>query len=414
MTMPLRTHLLPLLGLITCTAAPAGTRRAPVRPGVEVLLSDSVHLITGKRLALLTNHTGVDRAGRRDVDVLLAAHARLTVLFSPEHGFRGLEDRPGLPDAVDSATGLPIYSLYNDSRSYRALDSVDVLLIDLQDIGARYYTYPPTAVLLLREAARRGKPVIALDRPDPVGGDAVQGNVRAVPEPLDSGGLDFLPLPMRHGLTLGELLRLANDVYGIHADLTVVPAQGWVRSAYYDATGLPWVKPSPNMPDLESATHYPGTCLFEATNLSVGRGTAFAFQVIGAPWIDAAAVIGKLREAGSGMRDGMAGVEVTAVEFTPRGPTDGKYDGVALHGVRLRVTDRQTYDPTKLAVVLLTTLRALYPDSLTIRAGRFDQLAAGPALRAAIVSGREPQMIWSDWDSGLSRFRQTRAKYLLY
>src|SRR5207245_27324 len=184
--------------------------------------------------------------------------------------FRGLEDRPGLPDGRDSAPGLPSSSLSGGSRlaARTALDSIDVLLVDLQDVGARYYTYPATAASLMRDAARKGKRVIVLDRPDPIGGMLVQGNVRPAIGDPDSDFVGFLPVPMRHGMTLGELERMANELLGLHADLVVVPADGWRRDAYYDATGMPWVKPSPNMPSLESAIHYPGTCLFEGTNLS--------------------------------------------------------------------------------------------------------------------------------------------------
>ncbi|MGH7699905.1 MAG: exo-beta-N-acetylmuramidase NamZ family protein [Gemmatimonadales bacterium] len=389
---------------------------APVRPGIEVLLADSAHLVRGRRLGLLTNHTGIDRAGRRDVDLLhAAAGVRLTVLFSPEHGFQGIEDRPGLPDAVDPATGLPIYSLYSGARppNLAGLDSLDVLLVDLQDIGARYYTYVSTAVILMREAAARGIPVVALDRPNPVGGVLVQGNVRIEPAPPEVF-VGILPVPMRHGMTLGEMLRLANDAYGVGARLTVVPAAGWRRDAYFDATGLPWVKPSPNMPDLESAIHYPGTCLFEGTNLSVGRGTPRAFQVIGAPWLDPVAVLTSLEGAGSGERPATLGVEATPTEFTPISPTDGKYDGVPLRGVRLRVTDRAGYDPTRLAVALLAAVRAVHGDSLRFRDAGFDRLAAGPGLRTAIMAGRSAEEIWAGWGAALARFRAARAKYLLY
>lgn len=387
---------------------------AQARPGIDVLLADSAHLIRGRRLALLTNHTGIDLAGRRDVDRLTAGGYQLRALFSPEHGFLGTEDRPGLPDAVDSATGLPIYSLYGGSRppDFTALDGVDAVLIDLQDIGARYYTYVSTAVQLMREAARRGKRVVVLDRPNPIGGELAQGNVRAAAAPLDVF-VGTLPVPMRHGLTLGELVRMANDVYTIGADLVVVPAAGWHRAAYFDATGLPWVKPSPNMPDLESALHYAGTCLFEGTNLSVGRGTPVAFQVVGAPWLDTVRVLEHLRGSGFGAR-GAGGVEVVGADFTPRAPTDGKYDAISLHGIRLRVTDRSVYDPTRLAVALLAALRAVHGDSLRFRQAAFDRLAAGPELREAIVAGRAPRAIWASWEAALGAFRATRAKYLLY
>ena len=404
-----------LAWLVVAACTPRGSAPAQVRPGIEVLLADSAHLVRGRRLALLTNHTGIDRAGRRDVDVLRAAGHRVRALFSPEHGFHGTEDREGLPDAVDSASGLPIYSLYPGSRppNYGVLDSVDVVLIDLQDIGGRYYTYVSTAVQLMREAAKRQKRVVVLDRPNPVGGQRQQGNVRK-----DTASLEILvstlPVPMRHGLTLGELVRLADEAYAIRADLVVIPAAGWRRDVLFDATGLLWVKPSPNMPDLESAMHYPGTCLFEGTNLSVGRGTPFAFQVIGAPWLDPRRIIAQLQGAGSEERSALTGVEVTATEFTPRSPTDGKYDGVALRGLRLRVTDRAAYDPTRLAVALLAALRGVQGDSLRVRAAAFDRLAAGPELREGILAGNAPRLIWADWDAALAAFQSRSAKYLLY
>jgi uncharacterized protein YbbC (DUF1343 family) len=402
-----------LMGLaLFALAACSPPAPAQVRPGITVLLADSAHLIKGKRLGLLTNQTGSDSAGRRDVDLLRAGGYRVTALFSPEHGFRGAEDRPGLPDARDSASGLPIYSLYGGKRAARqsALDSVDVLLVDLQDIGARYYTYPASATQLLREVAHRKLRLIVLDRPDPIGGVVVQGNVRAAVGDPDSAFVGFLPVPMRHGLTLGELLRMADDLLGLHADLVIVPAAGWHRADYYDATGLPWIKPSPNMPDLESATHYPGTCLFEGTNLSVGRGTPFAFQVVGAPWLDPAVVLRRLRAHPADL----AGVSVDSIAFAPLHPTDGKYDGVALRGVRLKVTDRATYDPARTGIALLAALRAVHPDSFQFRDESFDRLAAGSALRRALLAGRSATRIAGDWAGSLAQFKRMRAKYLLY
>jgi uncharacterized protein YbbC (DUF1343 family) len=400
-----------------CTA-PA---RAQVRPGIEVLLADSVHLVAGKRLGLLSNHTGIDRQGRRDVDVLLANGQRPTALFSPEHGFRGTEDRPGLPDAVDSATGLPIYSLYGGSRAAAraALDSLDVILIDLQDIGARYYTYIATAVSLMRDATRAGKRVVVLDRPNPIGGREVQGNVHLQVQDPDSALVGFLPVAMRHGMTLGEMARMANDILKLGADLVVVPAAGWKRGMFFDKTGLPWVKPSPNMPDLESAMHYPGLCLFEGTNLSVGRGTSKAFQLIAAPWLlEPQAIINRLLEPSSNWKSAgsspIIGVHVQGVSVVPKGPTDGKYDDVQIMGIRLTVTDRQRYNPTRLAVLLLSAVRAVYPKEFQFKNESFDRLAGGPALREALIAGREPWQIWTAWEGDLARFRAVRAKYLLY
>ena len=408
----MRSHCLSVVIVLAC----AGPAAAQVRPGIEVLLSDSIGLVTGKRVALLTNQTGVDRLGRRDIDLLRGAPGvRLALILSPEHGLEGAADRPGLPDAVDAASGLPIYSLYGGTPlpNIAALDSVDLVLVDLQDIGARYYTYPVTAVLLMAEAARRGKPLLVLDRPNPIGGQAVQGNLSNAAHAIERIG-DALPVTMRHGMTLGELLALANDVQRLHARLIVIPAAGWRRAMYADDTGLPWVRPSPNMPDLESALHYPGTCLFEGTNLSVGRGTGFAYQVVGAPWLDTGAVLLRLRGVGRSAQEGLRGVDVTGVTFTPRAPTDGKYDGVELRGIRLRVTDRRHYDPTRAAVLLLTAIRAAHWDSLRFDAARFDRLAQGSELRRAILATRAPEAAWRAWERGLARFRRDRAKYLLY
>jgi len=376
-------------------------------------LSDSIHLVQGRRLGLLSNHTGVDRAGRRAVDLLIGAGLRVDALFSPEHGFRGVEDRPGLPDAIDSATGLPIYSLYGGSRAAvrSTLDSIDVLLIDLQDVGARYYTYPATAASLLRDAAARGTVVIVLDRPDPLGGLVIQGNTRATVGDPDSEPVGFLPVPMRHGLTMGELERMANDHLGLRAALTVIPVAGWRRGMAFDATGLPWINPSPNMPSLESAFHYPGLCLFEATNLSVGRGTPRAFQLIGAPWLEPAVLLQSVRQDAP---DALTGVAATVDSFTPRAPTDDKYDGVLLRGLRFQVTDRTRYDAPRLAVALLVALGRTHPGRFQLRTAAFDRLAGGPDLRRALAAGRPAAAIWRGWQTPLVAFRRVRAKYLLY
>ncbi len=414
----MRGHDLAVLMVVTWAAAIATPARVPaqVRPGIAVLLADSTRLVRGKRVGLLTNQTGVDQAGRRDVDLLRAAPGvRLVRLFSPEHGFRGTADQPALANAVDSATGIPIYNLYGVAHAAERafLDSLDVVLVDLQDIGARYYTYVGTAVLLMQAAARSGIPVVVLDRPNPLGGDVVQGNVRERSAPAETL-IGFLPVPMRHGMTLGELLRLANDTLHIRARLTVVPVAGWRRAMYFDATGLPWISPSPSMPDLESALHYPGTCLFEGTNLSVGRGTGIPFLMIGAPWLDAPAVLRLLRETGKGKREALNGVALVADTATPHAPSDGKYEGVRLNVIRLRVTDRRIYDPTHAAVALLATIIAVHPDSLTFAAAHFDRLAGGPALRTALLAHRAPSTIWRAWEQPLERFRRARGKYLVY
>jgi uncharacterized protein YbbC (DUF1343 family) len=376
-----------------------------VRPGVDVLLADSAHLVRGKRVGLITNQTGVDASGVGDVERLLAAGVNLVALFSPEHGFRGTLNEAMVGHSADSATGLPIYSLYGEVRAPTAamLRGIDVLMVDLQDIGARTYTYVSTTLLAMAAAGEAGVTVLVLDRPNPIGGELVQGPV------LDSGFASFvgmLPIPLRHGMTSGELALLGRAVLGLDVGVAVVPAAGWRRALWFDATGLPWIRPSPSMPDLESATHYPGLVLFEATNLSIGRGTPIAFQVIAAPWLDAAG----LREAVLTM----PGVAVTDTVIQPVRPADGKYDGMRLPAVRLRVTDRAGYDPVRMAVRLLATLRDRHRDSLAIRAGPLDQRAGSSRLRRDVESGVAADSISRSWEAELAAFRVLRARYLLY
>ena len=392
--------------------APAGARPergapARVRPGIEVVVTDSAHLLRGRRVGLVTNQTGVDSRGESDVEVLRASGVTLVALFSPEHGFRGAAD-PGeaVAFARDSATGLPIYSLYGrtSSPTDSMLDGVDVMVVDLQDVGARYYTYISTAVEVMKAMAGLGRPVVILDRPNPVGG-AVQGAM------LDTAYTTFvgrLPVPMRHGMTMGELARLANDVLGIGAALHVVPADGWTRTMYFDATGLPFIAPSPNLRSVESLFHYPGTCLFEGTTLSVGRGTDAAFEQIGAPWLDTAAVLAAVRKAG------LPGVAFSGVTFTPRRPGDGKYADTLLAGIRLRVTDRAAYDPTVTAVHLLAAIRDVHPAELRWNVRHFDRLAGSAQLREALQAGSSPGVATRDWSRSSAGFRERSAQYLLY
>lgn len=378
---------------------------AQVGPGLDVLVTDSLHLVAGRRVGLLTNQTGIDRRGTSAVDRLLGAGVRLTALFSPEHGFRGALDQNNIGHGVDSATGLPIYSLYGEVRAPTAemLAQIDLLAIDLQDIGARPYTYISTALLAIEAAAQHGVPVVVLDRPNPIGGVLVQGPV------LDPGWRSFvgmLPVPLRHGMTFGELVRFGVAALDLSAAVTVIPVAGWRREQWFDATGLPWVRPSPSMPGVESAAHYPGIVLFEATNLSVGRGTPIAFQVVGAPWLDPPAVIARVgRVEGASLRD-------TVV--TPVHPPDGKYAGVAIPGVRFLVTDRARHDPVRAAVALLAAIRAIHRDSLVINPRAFDRLAGGPAVREALEAGRTADEISQSWIPALEAFLRRREPYLLY
>ena len=379
-----------------------------VRPGLEVLLTDSAHLVRGRRVGFVANQGSIDARGRHGVDRLRDAGVELRALFSPEHGFRGAA-APGeaIAHATDSASGLPIYSLYGNTRSPAdsMLDGLDLLLVDLPDVGARYYTYVSTTIEVMRAAAARGMPVIVLDRPNPIGG-AVQGNVL---EPAHLSFVGMLAVPMRHGLTLGELARLANVELGIGAALAVVPADGWRRSEYLDQAGLPFVPPSPNLRSLEALIHYPGLCLFEGTALSVGRGTDSPFEQVGAPWLDTTAVLAAVRSAG------LPGVVFESRRFTPRAPGDGKFADTLVAGIRLRVTDREAYDPTVTAVHLLAATRARHADRLGWRPAHFDRLAGTSSLRLDLEAGLAPDRIARAWAPAREDWaRRTRAIRLSY
>jgi uncharacterized protein YbbC (DUF1343 family) len=396
--------------MIGCTspgppAAPASV--GAVRPGIEVLLTDSANLVRDRRVGLVTNQSGVDASGVSDVVRLRAAGIRLVALFSPEHGFRGAAD-PGaaVASSVDSATGLPIYSLYGatSAPTDQMLSGIDMLLVDLQDAGARYYTYIATTVDVMRAAAQNRIPVVVLDRPNPIGG-AVQGNVL---EPAHVTPVGRLAVPMRHGLTLGEQARLARADLGIAGQLVVVPAAGWRRNLTFDRTGLPFIPPSPNLRTLESLFHYPGLCLFEGTNLSVGRGSDAPFEQIGAPWLDTAAVLDAMRRAD------LPGVRAHGVGFTPRRPGDGKYADTLLPGVRLEVTDRGAYDPTATAVHLLSLIRRQHTAEFGWIPRHFDRLAGTTKLREAIDGGTDPVAIIRSWEPDRLAYLERRKPILLY
>lgn len=395
-------------GLPGCRAAPAlSGPDAPVRPGLEVLVTDSLHLVQGRRVGLVTNAAAVDRRGRGAVEVLRAAGVDLVALYSPEHGFGGTA-APGekVDHAVDAATGLPIYSLYGQTLAPTPamLEGVGVLLVDLPDVGARYFTWLATTVEVMRSAAGEGIPVIVLDRPNPIGG-TVAGNV------LDTAWSSFigrLAVPMRHGLTLGELSRLARADLGLATNLAVVPASGWRRDVLWSRTGLPFRAPSPNLRDLDALHHYPGTCLFEGTNLSVGRGTELPFHQVGAPWLDADAVLGRLTTRR------LPGVRFEAVRFTPGKPGDGKYADTALAGVRLVLEDPATYEPVRTALEVLAAVREIHPRDFRFLERHFDLLAGGPGLRRQLLDGAAVEAIVHGWGPDLAAYRRRVGPVLLY
>jgi uncharacterized protein YbbC (DUF1343 family) len=399
------------LALAACAGAPtpAVPATAPppaVRPGIDVLLADSAHLVRGRRVGLVTNHTSVDAAGMPDVERLLRAGVRLVALYSPEHGFRGAAD-PGehVASSSDPATGLPIYSLYGTTRrpTPAMLAGVEVLVIDLLDVGARYFTYISTAIEVMKAAGPAGIPVVVLDRPNPIGG-AVQGNVL---DPAFATFVGPLAVPMRHGLTMGELARLAVRELRLDVRLTVVPVSGWRRGVVFSGTGLPWVAPSPNLRSPEALFHYPGTCLFEGTNLSVGRGTDLPFSIIAAPWFDPVAIIERSGEILGAKLNIMNGLKITK-------PGDLKYADSVVSAVRLEITDHETYDPTHAAIRLLAAVRTVHPDRFRWVPAHFDRLAGTDRLRLAIEAGEPPEAIVAAWTAGRAAWRRELDGILLY
>lgn len=383
-----------------------------VAPGIQVLLQDSLHLVRGRRVGLITNHTGIAPTAEgitaSSIDLLMShPDVELVALYSPEHGIRGTaEAGERVESTTDGPTGLPIHSLYGATRkpTPAMLEGIDVLLFDIQDVGARYYTYVWTMALAMEAAGEQGIPFVVLDRPNPIGGAQVQGNVL---EPDFATFVGLYPVPMRHGLTPGEIARLLSGAFDVGGPLSVVPVRGWVRSMSFADTGLPWVAPSPNMPDPTSALHYPGTCLFEGTNLSVGRGTSRPFQQVGAPFLDEAVLAEALNAAG------LPDVRFEPVRFTPEAPGDGKWAGVEVGGVRFVATGPD-YDPTRAAVTALVEARRLGGPEWEWSESHFDRLAGNATLRGQIDAGLGPATLTADWGDQIAAFRRLSADYLIY
>jgi uncharacterized protein YbbC (DUF1343 family) len=376
--------------------------------GVEVLLADSLHLVKGKRVGLITNNTGMDRSGKSTIDILHEqADVQLVALFGPEHGIRG-EALAGetVDNSVDAKTGVPVYSLFGSTFEFRPemLENVDILVYDIMDVSVRYYTYPSTMAYGIKAAAEKGIPFLVLDRPDPIRGDVVQGNVL---DPAFSSFVGLYPVPMRHGLTMGELARLIAGEFVAGADVRVVPAEGWRRDMTFDQTGLPWVKPSPNLPTLEAALAYAGTCLFEGTPLSVGRGTEFAFEWVGAPWLDGVELSAALNAYA------IPGVRFEPATFTPGPNADKKFEGVEVHGVRF-VLEATDYDAPRAGIAALVEIYKRSKDQWSWSAEHFDHLAGTDRIRLDVEAGKTMQEITAGWDQAIAEFGQKRAPYLIY
>ena len=409
MRSPARAATIVLLAILGACRAPAQSAASPggVVPGIEVLLSDSLHLLQGKRVGLITNQSGRDRHGNSDIDLLYhAPGVKLVALFGPEHGLRGAaEAGETVASSTDSATGLPIYSLYGATKAPTPamLANVDVLVYDIQDVGARIYTYEWTMALSAEAAGRAGKRFVVLDRPDPIRGDLVEGGVL---DPKYRSFVGEFPVAMRYGLTPGELLRYLAGTGQIRADVSVVPMRGWRRSMWYDETGIPWLNPSPNLRSLDAEALYPGTVYFEATNLSEGRGTEAPFQLIGAPWLtDAGAIAAELNARG------LAGVRFDSTSRTIE--KGQKWSGQTIPMLHVTVTDRNALRPTEVGAWMLQTIRARHPADFQWRGTWIESLTGSPRLRHAVETGAVAALLPTLREES-ERFGRSTRRYQLY
>lgn len=398
--------------LVFAAAAGAAVGQQPaaapaVVPGIEVLLRDSLSLLRGKRVGLITNQSGRDRQGRSDIDLLYhAPGVKLVALFAPEHGIRGTAEAGArVSSDTDAATGLPIYSLYGavHAPTPAMLAGVDVLVYDIQDAGVRFYTYISTMGLSADAAGRARIPFVVLDRPDPLGGDRVEGGV------LDTAYRSFVgeyPIALRYGLTPGELLRYLVGTGQVRAEVHVVPMDGWQRWMRYDQTGLPWVSPSPNLRAVDALLVYPGTVFIEGTNLSEGRGTHMPFLEIGAPWLtDAVAIAHELNA-----------LKLPGVGFTTTDNTidaGQKWGGQTIPMLHISVFSRDSIAPVPLGAYLLQVIRQRHPNDFRWVMPHIDQLAGSDALRRAVEAGTVAQLL-GEWGAQARAFEAATAPYRLY
>jgi uncharacterized protein YbbC (DUF1343 family) len=403
-----------------------------VQPGIEVLLASRLDLLRGRRVGLVTNPTAVDARLRSSAE-LLRAHpeVNLVALYGPEHGVRG-DAQAGeyVPFYRDPHLGLPVFSLYGETqrppadmltridaymREYdtrhdgktvepRMLESIEVMVFDLQDVGTRVYTYVATMAYAMQAAAEAGIPFVVLDRPNPITGAALEGPVLRFPE--YSSFIGLYPVPLRHGMTAGELARLFNARFLPRpADLTVVPMAGWRRGDWFEATGLPWVLPSPNLPSVDAAVVYPGQVMLEGTNLSEGRGTTRPFELCGAPWLDGYVLARDLNALD------LPGVRFREAWFTP---TFSKFAGQRCGGVQLHVRDREAFRPVLTTIALLAEVRRLGGDRLEFHADYFDRVLGQPSVREGLLAGVPAAVLAAEWAPELRAFAALRTEYLLY
>jgi uncharacterized protein YbbC (DUF1343 family) len=384
-----------------------------VQTGIDVLLADRPDLLRHRRIGLATNPTGVTADLTSTVDALLAyPSVKLVALFGPEHGLRaGVQDGLAVASGIDRGSGLPVYSLYGDTKkpAPEMMKGIDLLIFDMQDVGCRFYTYLYTMSYLMEAAAECGVAMLVLDRPNPLAGLALEGSLL---DPRFSSFIGRYPIPVRYGLTVGELAQYLNSAFHINADLRVIRMQRWQRSMWFDETGLPWVPPSPNMPTLDTATVYPGMCLVEGTNLSEGRGSTKPFEMIGAPWIDGQALARALNALN------LAGVRFRPADFVP---TFSKFSGEWCAGIQVHVTDRLALRPVQTGLHVLATIKSMYPQHFSWLATswegeppHFDLLMGGDLTRRRLDNGDSVDDIVCEWENQTLAFAETIAPYLLY
>jgi uncharacterized protein YbbC (DUF1343 family) len=395
-----------LLALLASAPSLAQTQSAIVKPGIEVFLADVPAALRGKRVGLITNQTAINQAGVPDID-LIAAHKdlELVALFAPEHGIRGtVAAGARIANEVDAKTGVPVHSLYGADRAPtpEMLKDVDALVYDLREVGGRTWTYVSTMALSMQAAAKKGIPFVVLDRPNPIGGEIVEG---ALLDPAFASFVGMYPIPARHGMTVGELATMFNLKHGIGANLIVIKATGWRRSQWFDDTGHPWANPSPNLRSLAALNSYPGSVYFEGTSVAEGRGTDRPFEQVGAPWLKASDVARVM----NGM--GLPGIRFEAIS-RPVESTAGKYPGQTISMVRFEITDRLAYRPVRTMLLLIEEIKRQHPNDFAWRPS-IDRLSGSDKVRLAIDAGRLRPLL-DEWDREAAAFVESRKPFLLY
>lgn len=398
---------MPLVCVVLASLSGAAPQRSAVRPGIETFLDDVPSRLRGKRVGLITNHAAVDRAKIADID-LIARHKdlKLAALFAPEHGIRG-DAAAGakIADDRDEKTGVPVHSLYkaeDRGPSPAMLKDIDVLVYDLPEVGGRTWTYVSTMALSMQAAVKKGIPFVVLDRPNPIGGEIVEG---ALLEPAFRSFVGLYPIPARHGMTVGELAMMFNQQFGIGADLIVAKVENWRRSQWFADTGLPWMNPSPNLRSPAALNNYPGTVYFEGTNLTEGRGTDRPFEQIGAPWLNAAAVVHVMNE------NKVPGVHFEAITMRVAA-TAAKFPGQTIPAIRFVISDREAYRPVRTTLLLIDEIRRQHPRDFSW-GKTIDRLTGSDKVRSAIDNGRLPELL-DQWDREAAAFRESRTPFLLY